>query len=170
MRRIQKGLCYVALAVMASGISAVTLSTTGHAVTRGASAATCSSAATKATTATNRSAYARGQTVGVSTSLTNISSRPCAVNIRACVGATITNASGTLVWSAVPLNALCAMFIVHETLRPGQAVTRSWTWDQHVCLLIGQCPGRLVPAGAYTAEGHWGTPYGNATPARFQIT
>jgi hypothetical protein len=106
--------------------------------------------------------------VGVSTSLTNISSRPCRVNLQACISATITNAQGTVVWSAVPLNALCAQFILSQRLRPGAAVTRSWSWNQHVCLFIGHCPGALVPAGTYTAQGHWGVE-GDASAATFLI-
>jgi hypothetical protein len=91
------------------------------------------------------------------------------VDIRACVSATVTNGSGTVVWSAVPFNALCAQYIIHQTLAPGQAVTRSWTWDQHVCVLIGKCPGPQVAAGQYVAQGHWGGGIGDARPMSFLI-
>ena len=149
--------------------AAVLIPGTVHALAQRRSSA-CTASEVQLATATNRPSYSTGQQVGVSTSLTNVSSRSCAVNIRSCVGATITSASGRLVWSAVPLNALCAPFVVHQTLSPGQSVTRTWTWNQHVCLLIGQCPGRQVPAGSYTAQGHWGMPYGDAARTVFRIT
>jgi len=158
--------------VMAAAMSlaaAVLIPSAGQALAQPRSSA-CTASQVQLTTATNRSTYIADQHVGVSTTLTNVSSRSCAVNIQSCVGATITNASGGLVWSAVPLNALCALYIVHQTLLPGRSVSRAWTWNQHVCLLVGQCPGRQVPAGTYTAQGHWGMPYGDAAPTTFRIT
>ena len=163
----------VALAVTVATALAVTAAPiTGHALTRAAatSRSTCAASQVRVTTATERARYRIGQTVGVSTSVTNMGPGSCAVNIRSCVNATITDSSGTLVWSAVPLNALCALFIVHQVLRPGQSVSRSWAWDQHVCLIIGRCPGAQVPPGSYTARGHWGSPFGDAAPAVFRIT
>jgi hypothetical protein len=129
----------------------------------------CNSARLLRTTATDRSTYAVGAPVGVSTSVINLSKRTCAVDIQACVSATVKDAQGKTVWSAVPLNALCALFITRQTLLPGQAVTRSWTWDQHVCLYIGQCPGPQVPKGTYVAQGHWGGPAGDARSTTFTI-
>jgi hypothetical protein len=126
----------------------------------------CTTSQLAKTTATDQQSYRRGTPVGVSTSLTNVSNQTCRVNLQACISATITSAQGKLVWSAVPLNALCAQFIVSQRLAPGAAVTRSWSWNQHVCLFIGQCPGPLVPAGTYVAQGHWGIE-GDASPATF---
>jgi hypothetical protein len=130
--------------------------------------AACTSAQLAKTTSTDQQSYRRGAPVGVSTSLTNISSQTCRVNLEACISATITNGQGTVVWSAVPLNALCAQFVVSQRLRPGAAVTRSWSWNQHICVFIGQCPGALVPTGTYTAQGHWGIE-GDASPATFLL-
>ncbi|MBV8160647.1 MAG: hypothetical protein JO265_06955, partial [Acidimicrobiia bacterium] len=56
-----------------------------------------------------------------------------------------------------------------QVLPPGHAVTRSWSWDQHVCLFIGRCPGPQVPAGTYVAQGHWGAGIGDATPTTFTL-
>jgi len=159
----------VALAVPAIVAAAVSLPTYAARTSR-SSALTCTSAALARTTSTNQASYARATPVKISTSLVNVSRRPCAVDIRACVSATVANAQGKFVWSAVPFNALCAEYIVRQTLAPGQAVTRSWTWDQHVCLYAGRCPGPQVPAGRYTAQGHWGGPGGDARPTSFTIT
>jgi len=158
----------VAVSVPVVAIAAVPLPTYG-ARTTARSAATCRSAALNRTTSTDKPSYARGAPVKVSTSLVNVSGRTCAVDIHACVSATVTNSSGKIVWSAVPFNALCAQYIVHQTLGPGQAVTRSWIWDQHVCVLIGRCPGPQVGAGPYVAQGHWGGGIGDARSTAFTI-
>jgi len=159
----------VAVVVPLAATVAVSLPTYA-ARTPAGSASTCRSTALNRTTSTDKSSYARGAPVHVSTSLVNTSQRTCAVNIHACVSATVTNSSGTVVWSAVPFNALCAQYIVRQRLAPGQAVSRSWTWDQHVCVLIGRCPGAQVAAGRYVAQGHWGGGIGDATPTTFTIT
>ncbi|MBV8982587.1 MAG: hypothetical protein JO086_16940 [Acidimicrobiia bacterium] len=169
------------LSTMAAGIAVLVavlvVPNTAHGVLQpgtaagptGAGAApACTSSQLAKTTSTDQQSYKRGTPVGVSTSLTNVSNQTCRVHLQACISATITNAQGTVVWSAVPLNALCAMYIVSQKLRPGAAVTRSWSWNQHVCLFIGSCPGALVPAGTYTAQGHWGVE-GDASPATFLI-
>ena len=156
------------LALPAAAACVMALPTYG-ARTPARSAGTCRSAALARTTSTDKAGYARGAPVRVSTSLANVSRRACAVDIRACVSATITNAQGKVVWSAVPFNALCAQYIVHQTLAPGQAVSRSWTWDQHVCLYAGKCPGPQVPNGTYVAQGHWGGQIGDARPTSFVI-
>jgi hypothetical protein len=159
---------FVALAVPVAATAAVSLPTYAVRPPR-SSAPTCRSAGLTRTTATDKSTYGRGAPVRVSTSLVNASGRTCAVDIHACVSATVSNARGTVVWSAVPFNALCAQYIIRQTLTPGQAVTRSWTWDQHVCVLVGKCPGPQVPAGSYVAQGHWGSGIGDARPASFTI-
>ena len=172
MRRILSGVL-AGLVVLAV---AVAVPSAAHGVLRpspasGTTAGTtpaCTSAQLAKTTSTDQQSYRRGTPVGVSTSLTNISRQTCRVSLQACISATITNAQGTVVWSAVPFNAMCALFIVSQKLRPGAAVTRSWSWNQHVCVLIGQCPGPLVPAGSYTAQGHWGIE-GDAPPSTFLI-
>ncbi|MBV8982952.1 MAG: hypothetical protein JO248_00730 [Acidimicrobiia bacterium] len=172
MRRI---LSAVVAGVVLLGV-AVAVPSTAHGLLRptpttGAGtgpAPACTSAQLAKTTSTDAQSYRRGTPVGVSTSLTNISNQTCRVSLQACISATITDSQGTVVWSAVPLNALCAMYIVSQRLRPGAAVTRSWSWNQHVCLFIGQCPGAQVPAGSYTATGHWGIE-GDASPATFLI-
>jgi hypothetical protein len=158
----------VALAVPVVAAAAVSLPPYG-ARSAGAGAPTCRSVALDRTTSTDKAAYPRGAPVRISTSVVNASRRSCAVDIHACVSATVTNAQGTVVWSAVPFNALCAQYIVHQTLAPGQAVTRSWTWDQHVCTLIGRCPGPQVAAGRYVAQGHWGGRIGDARATPFTI-
>ena len=158
----------MALALPAAAVAAATVPTYG-ARPAGAGVPACGAPALVRTTSTNKPTYARGAPVRISTSLANSSSRTCAVDIRACVSATVTSAAGKVEWSAVPFNALCAQFIVHQPLAPGAAVTRAWTWDQHVCVLVGQCPGAQVPAGRYVAQGHWGGPGGDATPASFTI-
>ena len=132
-------------------------------------APTCRSGDLARTTSTDKPGYARGAPVRISTSLVNVSDRTCAVDIHACVSATVTSSSGKVVWSAVPFNALCAQYIVHQTLAPGQRVSRSWSWDQHVCVLIGRCPGPQVAAGRYVAQGHWGSGIGDAGPTAFTI-
>jgi hypothetical protein len=169
-----KRVLHVLLAVAVPAGAAVAVSMPTHAAQPAQPAATaikpCNSARLFRTTTTDKTTYVTGAPVGVSTSLINLSKRTCSVDIQACVSATVTNASGTVVWSAVPFNALCAQFITHQTLAPGQAVTRSWTWDQHVCLYAGKCPGAQVPAGRYTAQGHWGGPGGDARPTSFTIT
>jgi hypothetical protein len=157
------------LAVPAAATVAVSLPSYAAGTPSNTAAPACRSAALDRTTSTDQASYARGAPVGISTSVLNASRHPCTVDIRACVSATVTNASGTIVWSAVPFNALCAQHVVHQRLAPGQAVTRSWTWDQHVCIAIGQCPGPQVPAGRYVAEGHWGGGIGDAQPTAFRI-
>ena len=157
-----------AVVVSTAGVVAVALPTYGARRPR-PGGSTCRSAALSRTTSTDKSTYAVGAPVRVSTSVVNTSRRTCAVDIHACTSATVTNSSGKVEWSAVPFNALCAQYIVHQTLAPGQAVTRSWTWDQHVCVLIGKCPGPQVAAGRYVAQGHWGGGIGDATPTAFTI-
>ena len=159
----------LAVAVPLAATVAVSLPTYGARNPGGGGVATCRSAALNRTTSTDKAVYSRGAPVRVSTSVVNASGHTCAVDIHACVSATVTNAQGKIVWSAVPFNALCAQYIVHQTLAPGQGVTRSWTWDQHVCTLIGKCPGPQVAAGRYVAEGHWGGGIGDASPTAFTI-
>jgi hypothetical protein len=156
-------------AVPAAATLAVSLPSYGMRNPGGSGVPTCRLAALNRTTSTDKASYTRGAPVRISTSVVNASRRTCAVDIRACVSATVTNPSGTVAWSAVPFNAACAQYIVHQTLAPGQAATRSWTWDQHVCTLIGRCPGPQVAAGRYVAEGHWGASIGDARPTAFTI-
>jgi hypothetical protein len=156
-------------AVPAAATLAVSLPTYGMRNPGGSGVAPCRSASLARTTSTDKTSYTRGTTVRISTSVVNASRRTCAVDIHACVSATVTNSAGNIVWSAVPFNALCAQYIVRQTLAPGQAVTRSWTWDQHVCTLIGRCPGPQVAAGRYVAQGHWGGGIGDARPTAFTI-
>ncbi|GEM_PF-7019558 len=160
---------FLAVVVPLAATVAISLPTYAMRNPGGSGVALCRSAALNRTTSTDKPAYARGAPVRVSTSVTNASRRACAVDIHACVSATVTNAQARVVWSAVPFNALCAMYIVHETLAPGQSVSRSWTWDQHVCILIGKCPGAEVAAGRYVAQGHWGGGIGDASPTAFTI-
>ncbi|MBV8305289.1 MAG: hypothetical protein JOZ04_13845 [Acidimicrobiia bacterium] len=168
MRRL--GAVVLTLALPAAGIAAAAVPSYGvRPAGTGTGGPACGAAALERTTSTDRPAYSRGQPIRISTSTVNTSSRTCGLDIRACVSATVTNAAGTVEWSAVPFNALCAQYLVHQRLAPGAAVTRSWTWDQHVCILIGQCPGAQVPPGRYTAQGHWGGPGGDATPVSFTI-
>jgi hypothetical protein len=155
-------------AVPLGATMAVSLPTYG-ARTPTPTAGTCRSAALSRTTSTDKASYAKGAPVHIATSVVNTSGRACAVNIRACINATVTNSAGTVVWSAVPFNALCAQYIIRQTLAPGQAATRSWTWDQHVCTLIGKCPGPQVAAGRYVAQGFWGSGIGEARPTAFTI-
>jgi hypothetical protein len=155
----------LALAVAAAGAVAVSVPTYAARTM----APTCQRSALARMTATDKPAYTRGAPVRVSTSVVNASRRTCAVDVHACVSATVTNAAGTVVWSAVPFNAACAQYIVRQALAPGQAVTRSWTWDQHVCTLIGKCPGPQVAGGRYVAQGHWGGRIGDARPTAFTI-
>ncbi|HEV3352896.1 MAG TPA: hypothetical protein VG076_08230 [Acidimicrobiales bacterium] len=167
MNRILRVL--LATAVPVAAAVAVSLPTYGARTSAAPSTPTCRAAALGRTTATDRATYPRGTPVRVSTSVVNVSRRSCAVDIRACVSATVTNGSGTVVWSAVPFNAFCPAYIIRQTLAPGQAVTRSWTWDQHVCVLIGKCPGPQVAPGQYVAQGHWGSGIGDARPTSFLI-
>jgi hypothetical protein len=155
------------LAVAVAGVVAISLPSYG-ARRAAPGAPMCRSAALARTTSTDKTTYASGAPVKISTSLVNASRRTCAVDIRACVSATVTNSNGTVVWSAVPFNALCAQYIVHQTLAPGHGVTRSWTWDQHACVLVGKC-GSQVPPGRYVAQGHWGGGIGEARPTSFTI-
>jgi hypothetical protein len=165
-----KRVLHVVLAVAVPAAAAIVVSMPTHAAqTSARQMRPCSSARLFRTTATDKATYAIGARVGVSTSLINLSKRTCSVDIQACVSATAKNAQGTTVWSAVPLNAVCALYITTQTLMPGQAVTKSWTWDQHVCVYAGKCPGAQVPAGTYVAQGHWGL-QGDARPVSFTIT
>jgi uncharacterized protein DUF899 len=169
-RALVSRLLRVILAVAVASVAAVAVSLPTYAVRPAArNATTCRSAALARTTATNKPSYVHGAPITISTSVVNVSRRTCAVDIQACVSATVTNRQGTVVWSAVPFNALCAQYIVHQTLTPGQSVTRSWTWDQHVCVLVGKCPGPQVAAGRYVAQGHWGGGIGDARPTSFTI-
>jgi hypothetical protein len=156
-------------AVPAAATLAVSLPTYGMRNPGGSGVPTCRSAALARTTSTDKTSYTRGAPVRISTSVVNASRRTCAVDIRACVSATVTNSAGTIVWSAVPFNAACAQYIIRQNLGPGQGVTRSWTWDQHVCTLIGRCPGPQVAAGRYVAQGHWGGRIGDPRPTAFTI-
>jgi hypothetical protein len=129
----------------------------GHAHgVRTPAARNCPASSLARTTSTDKSRYAPGEAVRVSTSITNTSNKTCGVDFGPCVSATIKGPGGALVWSAVPLNAVCALYIVHVDLAPGKSVSRSWTWDQHVCLYVGKCPGRQVSPGTYVAQGQWG--------------
>jgi hypothetical protein len=156
-----------ALVLAVATASAVAISLPTYAART--AAPTCQRSALARTTSTDKASYTRGAVVRVSTSVTNVSQRTCAVDIHACVSATVTNSSGTVVWSAVPFNAACAQYIVRQNLAPGKAITRSWTWDQHVCTLIGKCPGPQVATGRYVAQGHWGGRIGDARPRSFTI-
>ena len=153
------------LATAAAGAAAVSLPSYAART----AAPTCQRSALARTTSTDKASYPRGAAVRIATSVTNVSRQTCAVDIHACVSATVTDSSGTVVWSAVPFNAACAQYIVRQNLAPGQAVSRSWTWDQHVCTLIGKCPGPQVAAGRYVAQGHWGGRIGDARPTSFTI-
>jgi hypothetical protein len=148
-------------------LGAVGVSTRAHGVSAPA-ARNCSASSLARATSTDKPRYAPGETVHVGTSITNTSNRTCGVDFGPCVSATIRAPGGTLVWSAVPLNALCAQFIVHADLAPGRSVSRSWTWDQHVCLYVGRCPGRQVGPGTYVAQGQWG-PGSVTRPTSFVI-
>jgi hypothetical protein len=163
MRRYQ----WIAAPMATALAGAAVVSSPAHGV-RAPAARTCAPSALSRTTSTNKPRYARGETVRVDTSITNTSNRTCGVDFGPCVSATIKAPSGALVWSAVPLNALCAQFIVHADLAPGRSVSRSWSWDQHVCLYVGKCPGRQVGPGTYVAQGQWGV--GSTTrPTTFVI-
>jgi hypothetical protein len=169
-----KRVLHVLLAVAVPAGAAVVVSIPTHAAQQPAAASkevkACNSARLFRTTSTDKTTYAKGAPVGISTSLINLSKRTCSVDVQACVSATVKDSKGTIVWSAVPLNAVCIQTVTRYTLTPGQAVTRSWTWDQKVCLYIGKCPGAQVPAGAYVAQGHWGGPQGDARTTSFTIT
>src|SRR4029077_5201646 len=102
--------------VPVAGAAAVSLPTYAAPTT---STPTCQSSALARTTSTDKPSYVRGAPIRISTSVANASPRTCAVNIQACVSATVTNAQGTVVWSAVPFNVLCAQYIVRQVLAPG---------------------------------------------------
>jgi hypothetical protein len=129
----------------------------------------CGASTLTLTTATDRSSYAPGMAVQISSRVRNTSASPCHYFERGCSQtAKVTDGSGTVVWYSDPQGGPCPAIMHDRMLGPGQSMTYSFTWNQARCTAY-PCSGGQVSPGGYIAFGlyrDWGT----ATGASFSIT
>ena len=136
---------------MSSSVIGIAAGATGGAVphlgTR-VSAAPCTSQTVRETTSTNENSYGPGAVVTMISSLDNTSAQACTVAVGpTSPSLTVTNASGVEVWSScggAGETRPCALYLIQETLQPGDTYARSATWDQR-----SGDPTARVPTGKY---------------------
>ena len=120
--------------------------TIGQPVQGGTSLAACPVAEVRVTVTTDKTAYARGETVRFSSTLENRSATACMVSGRAFFS--VEDGAGKSVGSF----AYTANFMMPVKAEPGQTFTNSASWDQQ------DCSGSAcvqVPPGTYTVIAGW---------------
>jgi hypothetical protein len=131
----------------------------------------CSASALSYSTTTDRAEYAPGQPVAIYLVVRNRSSQPCQGPGPCGIGpwASVTNASGSVVWQSHPIAATCVNPPPGPPeLQPGQSATyQAGTWNQEVCATSGSCSGP-APPGTYRAVAHRGDVTASGT--RFSIS
>jgi hypothetical protein len=110
---------------------------------------------------TDKAAYTVGQSVTITLTVTNVSSRSCWVPVGGCATDMfeVFDASGTLVWAGFENSSqVCASAQEqHQTLDRGASLSRTSAWAQQECSNpnTGCTAPTLAPRGTYSAGGFW---------------
>jgi len=110
----------------------------------------CRTSAVRIVATTNRRSYGPGETVLLTSSITNTSKKPCTVWIGFSPSAVVTNDKGVEVWNrcwAHDEPGACSMVLARDRLNPGGLYSETDRWDQRSGI-PGKVPIR-VPAGTY---------------------
>ncbi|MGI8810674.1 MAG: DUF4232 domain-containing protein [Acidimicrobiales bacterium] len=107
----------------------------------------CSPAQIEGSVATNKPRYALGEEVRATGTLRNKSSAPCTYN-----GYTFSNAFKDQAGTTLVGQSVIADTFANVTLRPGETITQSASWNQRVCADSGCGP---APPNPYYAAVTW---------------
>ncbi len=117
--------------------------------------AMCTPSQVRVGASTNHTAYPPGQSIVMTSSITNISDSACSIALGFQHGSSpaflVDNSSGTQVWSRCWINdepGACSQVFHAHTLRPGHSYKQKATWDQKSGPDGG--PVVQVPQGQYT--------------------
>jgi hypothetical protein len=127
----------------------------------------CSAADVKATVETDRASYQPGQSVTITTTITNLSSKTCdARGVNDAI--VVRNSSGTLVYRCPIAAAATSPYPV--AWKPGETMHDYCTWPQTVeSGNPPSSPQSAAPPGKYEAEATWSVPQLGPTDSWFSV-
>ncbi|HZQ84509.1 MAG TPA: hypothetical protein VFA83_06715 [Acidimicrobiales bacterium] len=134
--------------------------------------ATCADSDLDFSTVTDKTSYAKGETVTISMVVHNHSNRTCEGPGRCGIGpwAEVDDAGGALVWRSNPIAVACTNPPpAPPRLGPGQSATyQAGAWNQKTCPDQSNCANKQAAAGSYRAVAHRADV--TAAPASFALS
>jgi len=92
---------------------------------------------------------------------------------RGCAWVTVTDSSGSTVWTGGATQDPCPAQSLDRILRAGDYIPIGYVWDPTACPYSNPsgppCVYPAPPTGHYTAQGHWAN-YADAVPTGFDLT
>lgn len=136
------------LLVLATGFTQSTQSVADGAALASKRLPNCSTSEVKERVSTNKRSYRSGTTVVMTSSVKNVSSATCNLEVGpTSPSLAITNTKGKVVWNNCYANdqpGVCALYLTLHSLKPGATYSKTFMWDQR-----SSSPKTRVSPGAY---------------------